>query len=72
MKKINLVLDCIKGNRAILIAPDKKKVEVPAEELSSKKKGESFVIEIKSEEEAKASQEKLAKAILNEILNNKS
>ena len=72
MKRINVVLDRIEGDYGILIiSSSKKEIQIPANELPSKKEGEAFSIEIKSENEAKASNEKLAKAILNEILNPK-
>jgi hypothetical protein len=68
MKKINVTLNRIEGDDGILITSDKKEIQIPTNELPSKKQGESFSIEVKSEEEAEASEEKLAKTILNEIL----
>ncbi len=68
MKKIKVVLDRIEEDYGILITQEKKEIQVPVDLLPSKKEGDSFSVEVKSEEEAKASDEKLARTILNEIL----
>lgn len=71
MKKIKVVLDRIEENYGILITQEKKEIQVPVEYLPSKKEGKGFSIEVKTGEEAKASDEELARAILNEILKEK-
>ena len=72
MKKIKVTLDRIEGNYGILIAPSREELRIPKKYFPDQKKGSVFSIDVKSEEEAKSSDEKLAKAILNEILNPKS
>ena len=69
MKKIKVVLDRIEGDYGILVtALSKKEIQIPSSMIPTASEGDSFSVEIKSEDEAKASEEKLAKAILNEIL----
>jgi hypothetical protein len=70
MKRIKVILDRIEGDHVILIAPDRNEIQIPKTLIPKGKKGMIFAIEIKSEEEAKKSDEILAKAILNEILRN--
>ena len=68
MIKLKVTLDRIEGDYGILITEKKKKILWPEDELPDQAEGAVFEIDIKSNEEAQASQEKLAKAILNEIL----
>jgi hypothetical protein len=70
MRKIKAIFDRTEGDWAILNTADQKELRIPKNSLPSARKGENFSIEIKTEEEAKSSDEKLAKVILNEILKN--
>lgn len=68
MKKIKVTFKGYKGNQAIFQTSEKEEIVFPASLVQGLKSESFFDISIRNEEEAKASDEKLAKIILNEIL----
>lgn len=69
MKRIRVTLDHFEGDVGILLFGGKLQFKMPKSILKDAKAGDGFVIDIKTEKEAKLSEPELAKAILNQIFN---